>query len=108
MVSKKPSVLIVDDEQVVCDVLYEELSEQGYLCTTATDGNKALGKLAKQHFPERFGEIPVGRINNHGRVSVYCRSSQYCYLCSASLLWTRDTITSDNTVGCRIRKQKRP
>ena len=50
MVSKKPSVLIVDDEQVVCDLLHNELSEGGYLCTTALDGNDALAKLAIQDF----------------------------------------------------------
>lgn len=42
MVSKKASVLIVDDEQVVCDLLHDELSDRGYLCTTALDGNAAL------------------------------------------------------------------
>ncbi len=50
MIGKKPSVLIVDDEQVICDVLFDELSDQGYLCATAIDGNKALSKLAAQHF----------------------------------------------------------
>ena len=41
MVDKKTNVLIVDDEQVVCDLLHEELSERGYLCTTVLDGNDA-------------------------------------------------------------------
>lgn len=50
MVSQKPGVLIVDDERVVCDVLHAELSERGYLCTTALDGNDALTKLASQDF----------------------------------------------------------
>ncbi len=50
MGNKKPSVLIVDDEQVVCDLLREELSERGYLCTTVLDGNGALAKLAKEDF----------------------------------------------------------
>ncbi len=50
MVSEKPSVLIVDDEQVVCDILHDELSERGYLCTTALDGNSALTKLATVDF----------------------------------------------------------
>ncbi len=50
MVSKKPNVLIVDDEQVVCDLLHDELSERGYLCTTVLSGDDALGKLAKQDF----------------------------------------------------------
>lgn len=50
MATKKPSVLIVDDEQVVCELLHKELSERGYLCSTALDGYDALIKLASQDF----------------------------------------------------------
>lgn len=50
MVKKKPGILIVDDEQVVCDLLHDELSERGYLCSTALDGNTALTKMATQDF----------------------------------------------------------
>ena len=50
MVGEKPSVLIVDDEQVVCDLLHDELSERGYLCTTVLSGDEALAKLVAQHF----------------------------------------------------------
>jgi len=50
MVNQKPSVLIVDDEQVVCDVLDAELCDRGYLCTTALSGNDALAKLAAEDF----------------------------------------------------------
>jgi len=50
MFDKKPSVLIVDDEQVVRDVLHEGLSERGYLCTTVLSGNDALAKLAAEDF----------------------------------------------------------
>ncbi len=50
MVNKKPKVLIVDDEEVVCDLLREELSERGYLCTAVLSGNDALSKLAKEDF----------------------------------------------------------
>ena len=50
MVNKKPAVLIVDDEQVVCDILSVELSERGYLCTTVLSGDEALAKMAKEDF----------------------------------------------------------
>jgi len=50
MVSKKQRVLIVDDEQVVCDLLHDELSERGWLCTEALDGKGALDKLATEDF----------------------------------------------------------
>lgn len=50
MANQQPSILIVDDEPVVCDVLYKELSECGYLCSTALDGNDALTKLTTEDF----------------------------------------------------------
>jgi len=46
-------VLIVDDEQVVCDLLSEELTERGYLCTTVLSGQEALAKTKE----ERFGLV---------------------------------------------------
>jgi len=50
MTSSKPKVLIVDDEQVVCDLLSDELHEQGYLCSIALEGSEALAKLAAEDF----------------------------------------------------------
>ena len=43
-------VLIVDDEQVVCDLLSEELTERGYLCTAVLSGQEALAKTKEEHF----------------------------------------------------------
>lgn len=50
MVNQKLSVLIVDDEAVVCDALYDELSERGYQCTTVLNGSDAVQKLTTQDF----------------------------------------------------------
>ncbi len=50
MLNRKPGVLIVDDEQVVCDLLHDELTEKGYLCTTVLRGDDALSKLATEDF----------------------------------------------------------
>ena len=50
MTSKKTRVLVVDDEPVICDLLRDELNEQGYNCTTVLSGNDALAKLAKVDF----------------------------------------------------------
>ena len=50
MANKKQKILIVDDEQVICDILHDELSEQSYLCTTVLNGDDALAQLAKQDF----------------------------------------------------------
>ena len=66
MINKKPSVLIVDDEQVICDLLNEELSERGYLCTTVLSGDDALDKLTTEDFDavcwiSGYLECPVWR-----------------------------------------------
>ena len=50
MSRKKTKVLVVDDEQVVCDLLHDDLSERGYLCNTSLDGKDALIKLAADDF----------------------------------------------------------
>ncbi len=50
MVNNKTRVLVVDDEQVVCDLLRSDLSERGYLCSTVLSGNDAVAKLATGGF----------------------------------------------------------
>ena len=50
MVNKKARVLVVDDEQVVCDLLHDELNERGFLCTTVLSGGDALTELGMQSF----------------------------------------------------------
>ncbi len=50
MAKKETRVLIVDDEQVVCDLLCDDLSERGYLCTAVLNGKDTLTKLATQDF----------------------------------------------------------
>jgi DNA-binding NtrC family response regulator len=45
-----PAVLIVDDEQPVCDLLSEVLSECGYVCQSANSADEALAKLKDGDF----------------------------------------------------------
>ena len=45
MVEEKVTVLIVDDEQMICDVLENDLSERGYECISAQTGEDALTEL---------------------------------------------------------------
>lgn len=50
MVNKKCHILVVDDEQTICDLLNDGLCQCGYLCSTAFTGNEALTKLKTQNF----------------------------------------------------------
>jgi DNA-binding NtrC family response regulator len=63
MISSKPKILIVDDEQVVCDLLSDELREQGYRCSVALEGNEALAKLAAEDFDVVFLDIRLPDIS---------------------------------------------
>ncbi len=50
MTSDIASVLIVDDEDSICDIVREELQAQGYVCDTASNANDALVKLERQNY----------------------------------------------------------
>ena len=50
MASGRPKIIVVDDEETICSLLYHELSEQGYECMTASDGGDALAVLATADF----------------------------------------------------------
>ena len=44
----KKSILIVDDEQAVCDMLKKFLSRKGYEISTALSGEEAIKKIKKK------------------------------------------------------------
>lgn len=50
MDEEKVTVLIVDDEKMICDVLENDLSERGYECTSAQTGEDALTELRLKKF----------------------------------------------------------
>lgn len=47
---EKSKILIVDDEPTVLDVLHRALLKQGYVCDTASDGDKALEYLKENSY----------------------------------------------------------
>ncbi|MDR4499213.1 MAG: response regulator [Candidatus Scalindua sp.] len=47
---KNLSILIVDDEQYICDFLNEFLSEKGYNVTTVSSGNEAINLIKRKRF----------------------------------------------------------
>ena len=50
MVTARASVLVVDDEREICELLFDDLSGEGYLCSTAFTGQDALTKLKSGGF----------------------------------------------------------
>jgi len=50
MAENKGTILIVDDEESIRDILCRKLQSQGYYCVVAVDGNDALWKAFMQDF----------------------------------------------------------
>jgi len=65
---KNLSILIVDDEQYICDFLSEFLSEKGYNVITVCSGNEAISLITRKSFdlvlcdmvmPETSGKVVI-------------------------------------------------
>jgi len=50
MVRKRLAVLVVDDEETICDLVSEKLAEEGYACDVASTADSALAKLKEHTF----------------------------------------------------------
>ena len=58
-----PSILIVDDEPAVCDLIRDELSDCGYECWTATNPQQARNMLSIQRFSLLIADISMPRVS---------------------------------------------
>jgi CheY-like chemotaxis protein len=76
LVCQQPNVLIVDDEEPICDLLNEELTERGFICKTALDANTALSRLMTHHFDVVLLDIRLPEIS--GMDLLQTIHSEYC------------------------------
>ncbi|MBM4349255.1 MAG: response regulator [Deltaproteobacteria bacterium] len=52
-------ILVVDDEEVICNVLERRLTREGYSCTTANNGKEALNHFYKNSFSLIISDIKM-------------------------------------------------
>jgi CheY-like chemotaxis protein len=57
------SILIVDDEPLLRDVLTQILTREGFQVEAAVDGDEALEKMAREKFPLVVSDIQMPRMN---------------------------------------------
>lgn len=57
--SMEDRILIVDDEEVICNVLDRRLTREGYFCTTAHNGKEALHYFYKDAFSLIISDIKM-------------------------------------------------
>jgi putative two-component system response regulator len=52
-------ILIVDDEEIICNILAQRLVREGYLCTTAHNGREGLNHFYKDTFSLIISDIKM-------------------------------------------------
>ncbi|MFC1768221.1 ATP-binding protein [Nanoarchaeota archaeon] len=63
---KKPSILLVDDQQSYLDTTKESLEDDGYEVTTASDGETAIKIASEKKFDLVLLDIVMNRVNDAG------------------------------------------
>lgn len=56
---REERILIVDDEEVICNVLDRRLTKEGYLCTTAHNGKEALNLFYQNSYSLILSDIKM-------------------------------------------------
>lgn len=57
------SILVVDDERILRDMLYALLSREGYVVETAADGEDALKKMDRHQYDMIISDIKMPRMS---------------------------------------------
>ena len=52
-------ILIVDDEEMICNIMSRRLTREGYLCVTAQNGKEALRHFYKDSFSLIISDIKM-------------------------------------------------
>ena len=52
-------ILIVDDEQMICNILVQRLTREGYSCVSANNGREALNHFYKDNFSLIISDIKM-------------------------------------------------
>lgn len=60
---EEEQILIVDDEEVICNILERRLTKEGYLCATAHNGKEALSRFYKDSFSLIISDIKMPEMN---------------------------------------------
>jgi len=63
MVCKRPSVLIIDDEEGICEFVREGLAEEGYVCDVALNADDALAMLKGHDFDVALLDIILPKVS---------------------------------------------
>lgn len=88
------SILIIDDEQTIRESLHLFLSEEGFLCQVAKDGQEAVEKICSTkfdvilldlHMPRQKGLNVLAHVKKNSPKSIVIILSEYFHIDEAAL-----------------------
>ncbi len=88
---KKATILVVDDEQGIRDLLSYELGERGYEVVTAADGAEALDKIKGRRFHVAISDIKMPKMDGMELLSAVKRVDPELEVIMATGFATIDT-----------------
>ncbi len=72
---QRKSILVVDDEKIVCDMARYCFEHEGYEVTTFTDPTKALDSLRQKHFDLIIADLKMKEVDGLQLLEVARRES---------------------------------
>ena len=71
------TILVIDDDQVIRDVLHEFLTEQGYNVVLAVDGLEGLDSIKKKYYDLIIMDIRLPYVSGIGLVKIARQESPH-------------------------------
>ena len=97
MECKSPAILIVDDDEEICDLICEELAEKDYVCKASFSADDALAKLKRNSFDVALVDIKLPGISGIDLLKIVGE----CYQMTAIVI-----ITGVNDVNTAVEAMK--
>lgn len=81
---ENPAILIVDDDEAICDLINDELTEEGYICNIASNAGDALSKLKTNSYDVTLLDIKLPGMSGMDLL----KSMEKCYQMTAIVMMT--------------------
>lgn len=91
MVLKRPTVLIVDDDEAICNLVSDELNEQGYVCDTASNAEDAFTKFENCSFEVALLDVKLPNISG---IDLLKAMGKRCKMTSVIMITAVDDINT--------------
>ena len=104
-VNRAPAVLIVDDEQPICELLCEVLGEQGYLCQSVNSGDEALALLKEKEFDLALLDIKMPGMSGIDLLGTISASYRNTSVLMTTAVNDMNTVVEAMQRGARIRSE---